>query len=745
MSLLVAVLILTTLCVAAAGLLGLRQVSELGRQLALVTIKDNDLCADMRTQLLSALRAEKNAVISTNDEVSRKFVEQAQAASKEVERLRQELVSRRGADPSMVIRQELEAFNRNWLDYQRIEQTILDLAGQNTNTKALKLCFGTALEQTNNYEIALDAIIKQIEKRRTESKPDPTMSDRLLRLVRLVEAIKVEVLRFHIQLAAYANAAASELTQIEEQVTKLQQSRDAYVTELTKTIDEREQPLLDRALALRDQYQKSVAEVRRLSKTDSNNRSAELSLTQAFVPSEACDRHLKALTDQLLAEEQADLALSREAMETASWRMLVVTVAGLLVGLTLSMMVVRSVTQPMSQAVGLTRAIAQGDLTQRLKLDQRDEAGQLAAAMNKVAEQLSELMAELQSKAKQVGKASDELSLVSEHLQGQSEDVAAQSGTVASATEELSHSIQAMAAAAEEMSMNIASISSASEEMSVNVSTISSAAEQTSSNVHAVSQAVADISVSFQQIARDAQEGSQVANKATQMASTATTTMNSLHHSAVEINKVTETIKMIALQTNLLALNATIEATSAGEAGKGFAVVANEIKELAQQSGKAAEGIATKIESIQASIHDAVEVIQKVAEVIGAINSSASRISEAVEKQNAATRTISLNVKEASKGVGEIARSIAEVASGANDMSKNVSEASQGAGAVSKNTSEAAKAANDIAASIQGVSAATKETTASAGRVRASAQGLTRIGAGLNEMVSKFKTNGQHA
>ena len=63
---------------------------------------------------------------------------------------------------------------------------------------------------------------------------------------------------------------------------------------------------------------------------------------------------------------------------------------------------------------------------------------------------------------------------------------------------------------------------------------------------------------------------------------------------AWRISEVTETIKMIARQTNLLALNATIEATSAGEAGRGFAVVAHEIKELANQSAKAAEDIAAR-------------------------------------------------------------------------------------------------------------------------------------------------------
>jgi methyl-accepting chemotaxis protein len=202
---------------------------------------------------------------------------------------------------------------------------------------------------------------------------------------------------------------------------------------------------------------------------------------------------------------------------------------------------------------------------------------------------------------------------------------------------------------------------------------------------------------------------------------------------------VTETIKMIALQTNLLALNATIEATSAGEAGKGFAVVAHEIKELANQSAKAAEGIARKIEGVQNGTRETVTVIQSVADVIKAINATADRISGSVEKQTQSAHTISSNVGEASKGVGDIARSIAEVAKAANDISRSVSEAARGANDVSRNVGESAKASQGISSSIITVGNAARATNSSATGVNTAADALDRIARDLRTLVGRFR------
>lgn len=233
-------------------------------------------------------------------------------------------------------------------------------------------------------------------------------------------------------------------------------------------------------------------------------------------------------------------------------------------------------------------------------------------------------------------------------------------------------------------------------------------------------------------------DGASISRDAADLAQSATTSMSALDLSAKEVNKVTEIIKMIAMQTNLLALNAMIESTSAGEAGKGFAVVANEIKQLANQSARAAEEIAKMIEGIQNDTRVAVDVIGTVNETISRINASSTRIFEAVglEVTNAATSTESL--RSASSSVSEIARAIHEIAIGTTDMARNSSEVAKAATDVSKSSSGTAVATQGISSNIRVVTDAAQLTNQSADELTQASATLQQISIELNESLSEL-------
>ena len=140
---------------------------------------------------------------------------------------------------------------------------------------------------------------------------------------------------------------------------------------------------------------------------------------------------------------------------------------------------------------------------------------------------------------------------------------------------------------------------------------VSGAADEVSRNVQTVAAGAEQMGASIREIAPTPRTP-RVAAQAVGAAETTNETVAKLGESSAEIGNVVKVITSIAEQTNLLALNATIEAARAGEAGKGFAVVANEVKELAQETARATEDIARRVQAIQADTTAAVDAIEQI-------------------------------------------------------------------------------------------------------------------------------------
>ncbi|WP_432541006.1 methyl-accepting chemotaxis protein [Kineococcus sp. SYSU DK002] len=133
------------------------------------------------------------------------------------------------------------------------------------------------------------------------------------------------------------------------------------------------------------------------------------------------------------------------------------------------------------------------------------------------------------------------------------------------------------------------------------------------------------------ELSASAQGLATAAGAASEEADQAALTMQALTEASREIQQVVSVINAIADQTRLLALNATIEAARAGEAGKGFAVVAAEVKELADQSGRATEQVSQRVDSIRQNAQDAVRAITGIGSTIGEMNGLVDGVRTAVD------------------------------------------------------------------------------------------------------------------
>jgi methyl-accepting chemotaxis protein len=323
------------------------------------------------------------------------------------------------------------------------------------------------------------------------------------------------------------------------------------------------------------------------------------------------------------ANEGSQSSVSRSRTLT-----LVVLVVGVLVALAFGWLIARALARGAGRVQQVAEALAAGDLTARSGLRSRDELGRMGAALDTAMDTLRETVTTVVSSADAVAASSEELSASSAQISASAEETSAQSGVVSAAAEEVSRSVQTVAAGAEEMGASI------------------------------------------REIAANATEASNVAEKAVKAAAATSATVGKLGESSAEIGNVVKVITSIAEQTNLLALNATIEAARAGEAGKGFAVVANEVKELAQETAKATEDIARRVEAIQHDTGAAVAAIEEISQVVGQISDRQATIASAVEEQTATTQEMSRSVTEAAGGTTEIAQNITGVSSAADSTTQ---------------------------------------------------------------------------
>jgi len=364
----------------------------------------------------------------------------------------------------------------------------------------------------------------------------------------------------------------------------------------------------------------------------------------------------KATSDKIKTSKEIEAKLHEaqsklvETQKSASMSFIIASIAFFVVLSAIMTIVLRfTLTNPISFMTKVMHELAEGNLKVKIKnQDRKDEIGEMANALRifrKNAEEVENLREEQE---------------VSQH-HAEEKQRAALHKMANDFENNVSGVVEAVDTAAQNMQTTAQGMSATASATSEQSSIVATAAEQATHNVQTVASASEELSASINEITRQVEQSTSIAQNAVDEAQRANTTVQGLSTAANKVGEVVELITSIAEQTNLLALNATIEAARAGEAGKGFAVVASEVKNLADQTARATAEITAQIEAMQSATGDAVHAIEGIAQTIDSMSNISASISVAIEEQGSATNEISQNVQEAASGTLEVTDTIESV------------------------------------------------------------------------------------
>ncbi|APW41439.1 methyl-accepting chemotaxis protein [Rhodoferax saidenbachensis] len=339
--------------------------------------------------------------------------------------------------------------------------------------------------------------------------------------------------------------------------------------------------------------------------------SGDAAAKQAFLDKEyrpRAEAYLVAI-DKFVAAQEQQRDAARAALEEVRKNLTMVAIISVVVvfglGIFMSLLLVRSITQPLARAVSVAQAITAGDLTQEARDDRKDEFGTLMQAQSDMVVKLRGLVSEVRSGVESVSTASSEIANGNHDLSARTEQTASNLEETAASMEELTSTVNQSADTARQAN---------------------------------------DL----------AAKAAQVAARGGEMVGQVVQSMQHITTSSHKIGDIISVIDGIAFQTNILALNAAVEAARAGEQGRGFAVVASEVRSLAGRSAEAAKEIKALISVSVETVETGSRQVEQAGQTMGEIVSSVQRVSALIGEITAASTEQRDGIAQVNQAVGNL-------------------------------------------------------------------------------------------
>jgi methyl-accepting chemotaxis protein len=436
---------------------------------------------------------------------------------------------------------------------------------------------------------AEDMLALPIQKERDASDWNKNIAVAVIRTSAVAKSSDVSLVPFFAENAAQTSKATADLLKKLEPLLVGEEEKKAY----------------NDALAVRKTYLASRDQVAKL-KVAGKVEEADVILNKEYLP--AAESY-QAIVAKFLAVQRKNLDVMKdriaEMKHAALTRFVLLAGLGLVFAIVCAWWLTVGITGPVKRAVASARRVADGDLTEDIRVESKDELGQLQQALKDMNGNLLNIVREIRSGTDAMATASSEIAAGNMDLSSRTEQQAASIEETASSMEELTSTVK----------QNLDNA------MQANTLT-----EDASSVAKAGGAVVAEV----------------------------VSTMADITTSSKKIVDIIAVIDGIAFQTNILALNAAVEAARAGEQGRGFAVVAAEVRTLAQRSASAAK-------EIKELIGDSVDKVDTGSTLVARAGATMEQIVTSVKRVTDIMADITTASREQSAGIEEVNLAIAQM------------------------------------------------------------------------------------